>query len=215
MSEDILDKYYKYKARKETSERNLKRLEAKTFRDKKKISRYRKAIALTTKFIEYKRGVFKEQLEELLTLAIKGVFDRDYRFVLDFKMKGDQLESCKPFYYKGDRPFEAKGELGDGIDDVTTMLARPVFWKLAANRKRNLLLYDEPLGHVGKGTKLARAGRALRDISKKLPLQILYISHEKQLEKIADKVFFIAYDGKKASVARVIERNKKIRRRKK
>lgn len=157
---------------------------------------------------------FKEKVETLVTTAIRAVFDRPFKFVLEFERKRNKLE-CRPVIKEGDVEYVPKDDMGGGIIDVLSFALRVVMWSLQRPRTRNVIVLDEPMKYVGKGELLDRAGRMLREVSKGLGIQLILVTHEPQLIEIADRAYSVRHNGKKSVVDLVKgEKPKRVRRRK-
>lgn len=139
---------------------------------------------------------FKRRVESLITMVIRSVFDRDFEFELIMERKRNKLE-CRPIIKENGNEFDPKFDRGGGLIDVISFAFRLVLWSLEKPSSRNVFILDEPFRFIGKGAMLERAGVMLKELSEKLNFQVIMITHEKQLESIADKVFQVSYkDGK-------------------
>ncbi|KKM00110.1 hypothetical protein LCGC14_1807670 [marine sediment metagenome] len=161
---------------------------------------------------------FKAKVESLVTMAIQSVFDRPFKFVLEFERKRNKLE-CRPIVMEGDAEYVPKDDLGGGIIDIISFALRVVLWSLQQPRSRNTLILDEPMKYVGKGELLDRAGQMLREVSHRLGIQLILVTHEPQLADIADIAYEVEHVKGKSVVKMikgVIEKPKlKLKRRKK
>ncbi len=160
---------------------------------------------------------FKAKVESLVTMAIQSVFDRPFKFVLEFERKRNKLE-CRPVVMEGDSEYTAKDDLGGGIVDVISFAMRIVLWSLQQPRSRNTIILDEPMKFVGKGELLDRAGQMLKEISHKLGIQLIIVTHEPQLAEIGDIAYLVEHKKGKSHVSLIkgqIEKPKlKLKRRK-
>lgn len=139
---------------------------------------------------------FSGYLESLVTKALTSVFDRPFKFIVDFVMKRNKSE-CYFYVQDGDKePEVPKDEMGGGCVDLVSIALRTVLWSLENPRSRNVLILDEPMKFVGKGVLLSRAGKMLKEISHKLGFQLIMVTHETEdLCKIADRVWNVTHNG--------------------
>lgn len=155
-----------------------------------------KARFVITEVTKLTQERFKLRVESLITMVIRSVFDRDFEFELIMERKRNKFE-CRPIIKENGNEFDPKFDRGGGLIDVISFAFRLVLWNLEKPRSRNVFILDEPFRFIGKGEMLERVGVMLKELSEKLNFQVIMITHEKQLENIADKVFQVSYkDGK-------------------
>lgn len=138
---------------------------------------------------------FKNRVESLITLAIRGVFDRPFEFKLLFSIKRNRHE-CKPVVVEGKSVQSPKEAMGGGILDIIGFAFRIVLWSLERPRSRNILILDEPMRWAGR--LRLKAGRILKEISNQLKIQIIMMTHDEELICIADRLWFAEHDGVKS-----------------
>jgi len=144
---------------------------------------------------------FKQRVESLITMVMRSVFNRDFEFELIMERKRNKLE-CRPIIKENGYEFDPKFDRGGGLIDVVSFAFRLVLWNLEKPKSRNVFILDEPFRFIGKGSMLEKIGKMLKELSEKLIFQIIMITHEKQLESIADKVFYVSYDKGKSCINR-------------
>ena len=185
---------------------------------KKKYENFVKARWVLTEVSKATQIRFKERVESLVTMAIQSVFDRSFKFVLYFEHKRNKLE-CRPVVMEGDDEFVPKDDMGGGIIDIISFALRVVLWSLQIPKSRNTLILDEPMKYVGKGVLLDRAGQMLKEISHRLNIQLIVVTHEPQLAQAADVVYNVEHIKGRSVVTLIkeeIEKPKlKLKRRKK
>lgn len=138
---------------------------------------------------------FKERIEKPLTIALQSVFkERDIKFVLEIDIKRNSVE-CKPLVQEGDKPpYEPKDEMGGSLVDILSVVQRIVLWSLENPRSRALLILDEPFKWLGRKKEIQRAGELLKQIAKK-GFQVIMVTHEPELAKAGDRVYYVEYDN--------------------
>lgn len=147
---------------------------------------------------------FKYYVEDLMTLALKSVFkDRDFKFKIDFNIKRNKPECVFLIQEGEEEPFFPKDEMGGGIRDLISFVLRIVFWSLQRPRTRNIIILDEPFKRLGKLSVLA--GEMVKEISQKLNLQIIIITHNSDLIGVADRCYKVKYNGKFSEVTENLE----------
>jgi len=129
---------------------------------------------------------FKMLVEELVTTAIQAVFpNKDYKFVMQFVLQNNRPQINLLVQDGENEPYIPKEEQGGGLLDIISFALRVVLWSLEKPRSRNILIMDEPFRWTGNLTELA--ANMMKEISKKLGLQIIMVTHDERLMEIADK----------------------------
>jgi len=129
---------------------------------------------------------FKMLVEELVTTAIQAVFpNKDYKFIMQFVLQNNRPQINLLVQDGENEPYIPKEEQGGGLLDIISFALRVVLWSLEKPRSRNILIMDEPFRWTGNLTELA--ANMMKEISKKLGLQIIMVTHDERLMEIADK----------------------------
>jgi len=129
---------------------------------------------------------FKMLVEELVTTAIQAVFpNKDYKFIMQFVLQNNRPQINLLVQDGENEPYIPKEEQGGGLLDIISFALRVVLWSLEKPRSRNILIMDEPFRWTGNLIELA--ANMMKEISKKLGLQIIMVTHDERLMEIADK----------------------------
>jgi len=140
----------------------------------------------------------QNQIESLVTMAIRSVYERDFKFLVEFEIKRNKTE-CLLRVQEGEKePYIPKEDQGGGLLDVISLALRIVLWSMEKPRSRNIFILDEP----GKwtGVLIVKFGEMLKEISKELGLQILMVTHDSELVEIADRAWKVIHDGRFSEV---------------
>ena len=166
---------------------------------KVKNERQVKARWILTEVSQMTQKRFQTKVETLVTMAIRSVFDRPFEFHLEFERKRNRME-CRPIIVETDKGIydDPEYDLGGGILDIVSFAFRIVLWSLQKPHSRNIIILDEPMKNMGRLISLG--GQVLKEISYKLNLQLIIVTHDDGLTEIGDKVFQITHDGTKSSV---------------
>lgn len=192
-------RYEKLKNTRQVYQNQLEDKEKELTSLKEKSNNLIKARWVLTKVAEQTQLRFKEKVESLVTMAIQSVFDRNFNFVLLFEQKRNKFE-CRPVVMENEVEYTPKDDMGGGIIDVISFALRVVLWSLQKPKTRNFLVLDEPMKYVGKGELLERAGMMLREISHRLGIQLVLVTHEPQLAEIADTAYSVTHRSGKSFV---------------
>jgi len=183
--------------------------EAKIIQLKEVMERKIKARWVLSEVARITQERFTGYVENLVTLAIQSVFDRPLKLLVKFEIKRNNSE-CLLLVQDGDKePYVPKDEMGGGLLDVISFALRVVLWSLEQPRSRNVLLLDEPMKFVGHGEMQQKAGDMLRDISHRLGIQLIILTHEPELMAIADRSWNVVHDGTMSHVSQVGAEEKK------
>lgn len=154
---------------------------------------------------------FKEFVESLVTLAIQTVFPEEgYKFIVEFDLKANH-SVINLLVQQGDKePYVPEEEQGGALLDIISFALRIVLWSLEKPRSRNTLIFDEPFRWTGDLTPLA--ANMMREISKKLNIQIIMVTHDKRLKEISDKFWTVHREkGGESIIDNLIEVKEEIK----
>jgi len=152
---------------------------------------------------------FTSYVEQLVTMAIKSIFDRPFQFKVDFDLKRNKSE-CFLRIQEGEdeEPFVPKDELGGGMLDTISFALRIVLWSLQNPRSSATILLDEPFKFVGQDELLDRAGAMLKEISQRMNIQFIITTHQPKLTDIADNAWKVEHNGKHSVVTQIVGETK-------
>jgi DNA repair exonuclease SbcCD ATPase subunit len=157
---------------------------------------------------------FKEYVENLVTIAIQSVFpEKGYKFVIEFDVKRNKSEA-QLLVQSGDKePYRPEDEQGGSIVDIISFALRIVLWSLQSPRSRNVLILDEPFRFTGKLVSVV--GNMMKEISQKLGLQIIMVTHSDELAELADRSWEVKREGDESKLYLISgeEKPTKIKRR--
>lgn len=163
----------------------------------KSIELHEKARQVINEAAKNTQQFFKAQVETLVTTAIRTVFDRPFEFKLIFEEKRNKIEA-RPVIKEGENEYDPKDEMGGGIIDIISFALRVVLWSLQTNRTRNVFILDEPFKWTG--ALMVKAGMMLKELSDKLGIQVIMITHDDELMDISDKTWIVRHNGEKSIV---------------
>ena len=162
----------------------------------------RKARAILVEVGKSTQEHLSNKIEDVLTKALRTIFDRPFDFVVRFVEKRNKSE-CELLIREGDSEFIPKDDMGVGVIDVTGFLLRIVLWSMRKNKTRRLFIYDEPLKAIGHDELMYRTGELIKELAKKLGIQVIIVTHEEELIQLADKAYLVTH-GEKGSVVKEV-----------
>jgi DNA repair exonuclease SbcCD ATPase subunit len=125
--------------------------------------------------------------EDITSSMLRLVYGDEYSLKLSFVFRRDKNE-CDLAVYKGGVEVSLKDECGGGVVDIVSFAMRLAVWSLQSDKTMPIFILDEPFKYVS-ADKLTLVGRAISDLSKRLGLQVIMVSHSDELIEIADKAF--------------------------
>ena len=174
-------------------EENTKRIEGKVEDVNVLMENLIKARWAITEVVRRTQKQFKRFVENLISKLL-SVYDRDFKFILDFSIKNNRT-FIQPLIQDGaHEPQVPKDDMGCGVLDLVSFAFRVVLRGLERPRSSPVFLLDEPFRHL-KGRLLDRAGDAVRSIARRLDLQLIIVTNESELTRISDRAFEIRHNG--------------------
>ena len=143
----------------------------------------------------------KGSIEEIVSIALSTIYGENYFFRLRVEIKRNQTEMT-PIVVIDDEEFSLKSDLGGGIVDVVSFTLRLSLWMLSFPRGRPFFLLDEPFKYVSKD-KLPRIKSMLEELVKIFQLQIVLVSHEKELIECAESAYQVSLADGTSLVERI------------
>lgn len=166
-------------------------------------------ISLKTKLIQYEQAkeILKsvalktqEQLRlkisDITSLALEAVFPEPYKLVIEFVERRGKTE-CDIFFERDGNLLDPLDSSGGGTVDIASFALRIVSWVLQGNLN-NVIILDEPMRFLSEDLR-PQGALMLKEISNKLNLQFIIITHDPQFTTYADKIFEIKKNKAKIS----------------
>ena len=133
----------------------------------------------------------QEQLQyhisDITSLALDAVFADPYELKVEFVQRRNKTE-CDLLFVRNDSAVDPISASGGGAVDVASFALRIASWSMMRPRTRNTIILDEPLRFLS-GDNQERASAMIKEISQRLGLQFVIVTHESILASYADRVF--------------------------
>jgi len=126
-------------------------------------------------------------ISDITTLALESVFPDPYTLEVEFIERRGKTECDLYFSRDGERvsPLEASG---GGAVDVAAFALRVASWSMVQPRYQNTIILDEPLRFLSEEYQ-EQASKMIKEVSDKLKIQFIIVTHEPVLAAWADKEF--------------------------
>lgn len=129
-------------------------------------------------------------ISDITTLALEAVFPNPYALIAEFVERRNKTE-CDIYFARDGNQVDPLSAAGGGVVDIASFALRVASWSMQIPRSRNTLILDEPFRYLSTGL-LPRAGEMLKQISEKLGLQIIMVTHSEELADAADQIFRVS-----------------------
>lgn len=133
-------------------------------------------------------------ISDVTSLAMQAVFPDPYTLEVEFIQRRNKTE-CDIYFARNGNRVDPLNASGGGVVDVASLALRVASWSLMSPRTRGTIIQDEPMRFVSTDLQ-ERAGEMVAEISKKLGLQFIMITHEESLTIHADKVYTVRRNKK-------------------
>ncbi len=179
------------RGRRDQIKENLTRSKREARRQGQEVKRCEKANAVIQEVAQLTQQELEFHISELVSLAMTAVFDDPYELLVDFVQKRGRTE-CELLFHRDDQSMNALSASGGGAVDVASFALRVALWSLTQPKTRNVLILDEPLKWLKGGDLPERGARMIKEISDRLGIQIIMISHIPEQVEGADRVIEVA-----------------------
>lgn len=159
------------------------RLEALT-QEQTDISRALEIIQQVAKLTQQELEV---HISELVSLALEAVFPNPYKMVLKFETRRNRSEADLLLQDEDGNLLSPMDAVGGGVVDVAAMSLRIALFSLIRPKPRPIMILDEPFRFLSSDLQ-SRASSMLRELSNKLSIQFIIITHEKELLENANMI---------------------------
>ena len=129
-------------------------------------------------------------INDIVSLALDSVFDNPYQFAVDFVNRRNKTE-CDLYFVRDGNRIDPLTASGVGAVDVASFALRIASWSMARPRTDNVIILDEPFRFLSENYQ-ERASNMLREVSQKLGIQLIIVTHETVLTTSADRIFEVS-----------------------
>lgn len=140
-------------------------------------------------------------ISSIVSLALEAVFPNPYELVVEFVERRNKTE-CDLKLKRGETEIDPMSAAGGGPVDVASFALRAACWSMYRPPLNNVLVLDEPFRYLSTDL-LPNAAEMLREVSEKLGIQVIMVTHEEELVPDADAVFRVSMKNERSRVRRV------------
>ena len=186
----LRNKLEQLKGQKAQIQKSLTSLRTETRDLKRSLHRHEEAREIIKEVGLITQSQLSFHISDLVSLALSAVFPDPYELKVDFVQRRNKTECDLLFVRDGMEidPIEASGV---GAIDVAAFALRIASWTMTNPKNRNVIILDEPMRFLSTGYQ-EKASAMIKEISQKLGLQFIIITHEEVLTSSADKIFEVS-----------------------
>lgn len=144
----------------------------------------------------------QEQLQyhigDITSLALEAVFNDPYSLTVEFVQRRNKTE-CDLYFVRENEKVDPLSASGGGAVDVASFALRIASWSMTKPRTRSTIILDEPLRFLSADMQ-EKASQMIKELSEKLGLQFIIVTHEPILANYADRVFEVSIKKGKSKV---------------
>ena len=154
---------------------------------KRDLSRHEKARELIREAGLKTQQSLSFQISEITSLALEAIFENPYILEVDFVERRNKTE-CDLYFSRDGNRIDPMDASGGGAVDVASFALRIASWSMKHPRFRNTIILDEPLKNLDK-ERQEKGSAMLKEVSKRLGIQFIIVTHEETLSSFSDKTF--------------------------
>ena len=129
-------------------------------------------------------------ISDITSLALEAVFPDPYELKVDFVQRRNKTE-CDLLFVRDGNEIDPITASGVGAIDVAAFALRIASWSIMISHTRNTIIIDEPFKFLSTNYQ-EQASMMIKEISEKLGLQFIVVTHSEILSSCADKVFQVS-----------------------
>ena len=123
----------------------------------------------------------------LVTEALSSIFERDIKFQINLYSYRNE-PAIDISVIENNLEVDPQKSCGGGLNDIISFVIKIIFIHLKKSSK--IIILDEPLKFLSRDY-IEQSSNFIRDISKRMNIQIILVSHKPDLEVSCDKLINI------------------------
>jgi DNA repair exonuclease SbcCD ATPase subunit len=192
------------KGKKETLHKQIKDTKTNIRFLNRDIDESEKAKSIIIHVAEQTQKQLEYHISNITSMAMSSIFPNPYDIILEFSQK--RGTTCADIFFERDdnkiKPIDSSLALnvGGGAADVAAFGLQVAIKSLEVKKTRDVLIMDEPLPWLKGGELPHKGAKMIKEISEKLGIQIIMVSHSDALIDSADKVFRVNMKNGKSTI---------------
>ena len=186
------------KGKKIQIEQDINTLKDTVKQSKRNLIRHEKAREIIREVGMQTQQQLQFHISDITSLALEAVFPDPYKLIVEFVQRRNKTE-CDLYFERDGEKVDPLTASGGGAVDVAAFALRIASWSMQQPRSRNVIILDEPLRFLSTDLQ-EQASIMIKEISEKLGIQFIIVTHEDTLASYADKVFRVSIKNGKSKV---------------
>ena len=171
-------------------EKNITQLKDELTEHKRSLRRHEQAREIIREVALKTMSQISFHISDITSLALEAVFDNPYRLVTDFVQRRNKTE-CDLYFERDGNRVDPLSASGVGAVDIASFALRIASWSMNRPHSRNVIILDEPFKCLSDNYQ-EKASQMVKELSEKLNLQFIIISHNQTLANAADRTFEVS-----------------------
>lgn len=197
--QQLRNKLEQQKGQKIQLEKSLETLESELQDKRRSLLRHEQAREIIKNVGLKTQQELQFHISDITSLALDAVFSNPYELKVEFVQRRNKTE-CDLLFVRDGNEIDPITASGVGAIDVAAFALRIASWSMELPRTRNVIILDEPFRFLSVNYQ-DQASAMIKEISQKLGLQFIIITHEQTLTNYADKTFEVTI---KKGISRVV-----------
>jgi len=187
---ELRNKLERQKGQKMQIEKSLSSLQTDLTEKKRALRKHEQAREIIRIVGQKTMEQLQYHISDITSLALEAVFPDPYELQVEFVQRRNKTE-CDLFFVRNGEKIDPMTASGVGPVDVASFALRIASWSMNQPHTRNTIILDEPFRFLSTNYQ-EKASLMLKEISEKLGIQFIIITHETELTLGADKVFEVS-----------------------
>lgn len=166
---------------------DIETLETEIRKKKRELRLHEQALVIVIEVGKKTQEQISFHISDITSLTLSSIFPDPYTLEVEFVQRHNKSECDLYFVRKGNRVNPLKAS-GGGTVDIASFALRIASWSMQTPHSRNTIILDEPFRFVSENYQ-EQASMMIKEISKKLGIQFIIITHNQILSSFADRTF--------------------------
>jgi DNA repair exonuclease SbcCD ATPase subunit len=168
-------------------EQDISILETDIQKKKRELRLHEQALIIVIEVGKKTQEQISFHISDITSLALSSIFPDPYTLEVEFVQRHNKSE-CDLYFVRNENKVNPLKASGGGTVDVACFALRIASWSMQTPHRRNTIILDEPFRFVSENYQ-EQASTMLKEISKRLGIQFIVITHSQVLASFADRTF--------------------------